>query len=175
MPLKCTLSNLTLYSIITPFDTFEISYIWKYYGKWSIFLWTNATFSINFQKYSKLFLMFLEFTSMGPFRGNWLAACIAGLTPDLKKGAPGDQVWDLLCVQLASYLVRAQLMWMMPLHLHVNQKSLYDDYDEFFQCCLKKKMMSWSKNSLWSKGLKVVYTNFSLLIWMHHAIKIMKW
>ena len=22
----------------------------------------------------------------------------------LKKGAPGDQVWDLLCVQLASYL-----------------------------------------------------------------------
>ena len=42
----------------------------------------------------------------------------------LKKGAPGDQVWDLLCVQLASYLERGPLMWMM--HLHVNQKSDYD-------------------------------------------------
>ena len=38
----------------------------------------------------------------------------------LKKGAPGDQVWDLLCVQLASYLKRGPLIWMMPLHLHVN-------------------------------------------------------
>ena len=44
----------------------------------------------------------------------------------LKKGAPGDQVRDLLCVQLASYLERGPLMWMMPLHLHVNQKSDYD-------------------------------------------------
>ena len=44
----------------------------------------------------------------------------------LKKGAPGDQVWDPLCVQLASYLEGGPLMWMMPLHLHVNQKSDYD-------------------------------------------------
>ena len=29
----------------------------------------------------------------------------------LNKGAPGDQVWDLLCVQLASYLERGPLMW----------------------------------------------------------------
>ena len=47
----------------------------------------------------------------------------------LKKGAPGDQVRDLLCEQLASYLERGPLMWMMPLHLHVNQKSDYDDDD----------------------------------------------
>ena len=33
----------------------------------------------------------------------------------LKKGAPGDQVRDLLCMQLASYLERGQRMWMMPL------------------------------------------------------------
>ena len=52
-------------------------------------------------------------------------------TLTLKKGAPGDQVWDLLCVQLAGYLERGLLMWMMPLHLHVNQKSDYDDDDEF--------------------------------------------
>ena len=35
----------------------------------------------------------------------------------------------MLCVQLASYLERGPLMWMMPLHLHVNQKSDYDLYD----------------------------------------------
>ena len=40
---------------------------------------------------------------------------------------PGDQVWDLLCVQLVSYLERGRLMWMMPLHLHVDKKSDYDD------------------------------------------------
>ena len=33
----------------------------------------------------------------------------------------------LLCMQLASYLERGPLMWMMSLHLHVNQKSDYDD------------------------------------------------
>ena len=44
----------------------------------------------------------------------------------LKKGAPGEQVLDLLCVQLASYLERGPLKWMMLLHLHVNQKSNYD-------------------------------------------------
>ena len=55
---------------------------------------------------------------------------MSGSSPQLtlKKGAPGDQVWDLLCVQLASYLERGPLMWMMPLHLHVNQNSDYD-YD----------------------------------------------
>ena len=60
----------------------------------------------------------------------------------IKKGAPGDQVPDLLCVQLASYLERAPLMWMMPLHLHVYQKSDYD-YDDmmllFFQTKLQEK------------------------------------
>ena len=50
----------------------------------------------------------------------------------LKKGAPGDQVWDLLCVQLASYLERGPLMWMMPLHLHVNQKIRLWWYDEMY-------------------------------------------
>ena len=40
----------------------------------------------------------------------------------LKKGAPGDQVGDLLCVQIASYLEGGPL----SLHVHVNQKSDYD-------------------------------------------------
>ena len=45
----------------------------------------------------------------------------------LKKGAPGVQVRDLLCVQLASYLERGPLMWMM--NMNVNQKFNYDDDD----------------------------------------------
>ena len=40
---------------------------------------------------------------------------------------PGDLVWDLPCVQQASYLEGGPLMWMLPLYLHVNQKSDYDD------------------------------------------------
>ena len=39
---------------------------------------------------------------------------------------PGDLVWDLPCVQQASYLEGGTLMWMLPLYLHVNQKSDYD-------------------------------------------------
>ena len=41
---------------------------------------------------------------------------------------PGDLVWDLQCVQQASYLEGDPLVWMLPLYLHVNQKSDYD-YD----------------------------------------------
>ena len=35
----------------------------------------------------------------------------------------GDLVWDLPCVQQASYLEGGPLMWMLPLYLHVNKKS----------------------------------------------------
>ena len=44
---------------------------------------------------------------------------------------PGDLVWDLPCVQQASYLEGGPLMWMLPLYLHVKQKSDYD-YDVQF-------------------------------------------
>ena len=39
---------------------------------------------------------------------------------------PGDLVWDLPCVQQASYLEGGPLMWMLPQYLHINQKSDYD-------------------------------------------------
>ena len=42
-------------------------------------------------------------------------------------------------MQLASYLERGPMMWMMPLHLHVNQKSVYDDdmkVSQFESYCL---------------------------------------
>ena len=40
---------------------------------------------------------------------------------------PGDLVWDLPCMQQASCLEGGWLMWMLPLYLHINQKSNYDD------------------------------------------------
>ena len=40
---------------------------------------------------------------------------------------PGDLLWDLPCMQQASYLEGGPLMWMLPQHLHVNQKSDDDD------------------------------------------------
>ena len=42
---------------------------------------------------------------------------------------PGDLVWDLSCLQQASYLEGGPLMWMLPLYLHVNQKFNDDDDD----------------------------------------------
>ena len=43
-----------------------------------------------------------------------------------------DLVWDLPCVQQASYLEGGPLTWMLPLYLCINQKSDYDDDDEFW-------------------------------------------
>ena len=36
---------------------------------------------------------------------------------------PGDLVWDLPCVQQASYLEGGPLVWILALYLHINQKS----------------------------------------------------
>ena len=52
------------------------------------------------------------------------------LTAVNHKGAPRDQVRHMLWMQLASYLEGGPLMWMMPLHLHVNQIFDYDYDDE---------------------------------------------
>ena len=45
----------------------------------------------------------------------------------------GDQVFNLACMQLASYLEGSPLKWMMLLHLHVNLNAAAadddDDYD----------------------------------------------
>ena len=58
--------HLTLYSIITPFDAFEISCIWKYHGKCSICSFgANTPFSIILSKVFKtLLIFFLNFFSM---------------------------------------------------------------------------------------------------------------
>ena len=40
---------------------------------------------------------------------------------------PGDLVWELPCVQQASYLEGGPLVWMLPLYLYGNQKSNYYD------------------------------------------------
>ena len=41
---------------------------------------------------------------------------------------------DLPCVQQAIYLEGGPLMWMLPLYLHVNQKS---DYDDMMTCYIE--------------------------------------
>ena len=43
---------------------------------------------------------------------------------------PGDLVWDLPYMQQASYLEGGPLMWILPLYLHINQKSIVDDDDD---------------------------------------------
>ena len=43
---------------------------------------------------------------------------------------PGDLVWDLPRVQQASYLEGGPPMWMLPLYLHINQKSDDDDVSD---------------------------------------------
>ena len=48
---------------------------------------------------------------------------------------PGDLVWDLPCVQQASYLEGGPLIWMLPLYLHVNKKSDYDMMI-WWRCCI---------------------------------------
>ena len=45
---------------------------------------------------------------------------------------PGDLVWDVPCVQQASYLEGGLLLWILPLYLHVNKKS--DDDDDWNNC-----------------------------------------
>ena len=48
---------------------------------------------------------------------------------------PGDLVWDLPCVQQARYLEGGPLVWMLPLYLHVNQKSDYDIWYDMTGSC----------------------------------------
>ena len=45
---------------------------------------------------------------------------------------PGDQLWDLPCMQQSSYLEGGPLMWMLPLHLHFNKKICDDDDNDDF-------------------------------------------
>ena len=70
---------------------------------------------------------------------------------------PGDLVWDLPCVQQASYLEGGPLVWMLPLYLYINQKSDYDD--DVAGSCYK---WHWKKN-LYSRA-----HNQSQLINMAH-------
>ena len=57
---------------------------------------------------------------------NYIAESGSSQLSTLMIDIPGDLVWDLPCVQQASYLEGGPLMWMLSLYLHVNQKSDYD-------------------------------------------------
>ena len=71
---------------------------------------------------------------------------------------PGDLVWDLPCMQQASYLEGGPLMWMLPLYLHVNQKSDYDMMN--IACTLQNKLC---------------YAHKSLTIFLQRGISQKKW
>ena len=75
---------------------------------------------------------------------------------------PGDLVWDLPCVQQASQLEGGPLMWMLPLYLHDNQKSDYDDDDSFIwkkkwnlECCLLQYLADDSYEMLKNNKIKI--------------------
>ena len=64
-----------------------------------------------------------EITESG---SSWLSTLIMDI--------PGDLVWDLPCVQQASYLEGGPPMWMLPLYPHVNQKCDVNGYcSDMFQ------------------------------------------
>ena len=63
---------------------------------------------------------------------------------------PGDLVWYLPCVQQASYHEGGPLVWLLPLYLHVNQKS---DYDIWCTCWCKREHVE--SNALNNWKLKI--------------------
>ena len=60
----------------------------------------------------------------------------------------GDLVWDLPCMQQASYLEGGPLVWMLPLYLHVNQKSDCDDDTTCFCSEFRKKISNFQLKSV---------------------------
>ena len=83
---------------------------------------------------------------------------------DWWQAGRGDQVWDLLCVQLASYLIRGPLMWMMPLNLHVNQKSDY--YND---------MMDWCQSRAGPSSYILFLWISSIILHVHYCTFINHW
>ena len=73
---------------------------------------------------------------------------------------PGDLVWDLPWVQQASYLERGPLMWMLPLYLHVNQKSDYD-YIIYLKCKFSSPASIRSSVARWcmSRWLSILWSS----------------
>ena len=72
----------------------------------------------------------------------------------------GDLVWDLPCVQQASYQGGGPLMWMLPLYLHVNQKS---DYDMIWWWCIQTLLQSLFKHQGGHTFLAIKFPDFSLI------------
>ena len=72
------------------------------------------------------------------------------------------------CVQLACYLDRAPLLWMMPLHLHVNKKSDYDDDDEDDDESQFLVFFEWSLKTEFSVYLMHDQPEISSMIYMYY-------
>ena len=76
----------------------------------------------------------------------------------------GDLVWDLPCVQQASYLEGGPLMWMLPLYLHVNQKSDYI-YDNMFHANSHFKHIVEFINQAFAKNGALVFSLTGLVLY----------
>ena len=72
----------------------------------------------------------------------------------------------LLCILSAVWLFLFCLFWMMPLHLHVNQKSDYDDDDDVFCHRYTFNHISWSKNAKKSVTFNVKIWIFLIYFWI---------
>ena len=89
----------------------------------------------------------------------------------VEADVPGDLVWDLPCVQQASYLEGGPLMWMLPLYLHVNQKSDYDD-DDFYTP--RKLCLCGGRDILFSR-CPSIHVSIHLPCWFFPNILKMQW
>ena len=77
----------------------------------------------------------------------------------------GDLMWDLPCVQQASNLEGGPQMWMLPLYLHVNQKSDYDILIlqciyQFIKPFLDNKMCIFEEYGAFNWGIHIIYSYF---------------
>ena len=93
-------------------------------------------------------------------RSSWLSTLLIDI--------PGDLVWDLPYVHQASYLEGGPLMWMLPLYLHVNQKSVDHDDDDVNKqrnaLIRMHRCRCWSRPALSANCIRALFLRYALYI-----------
>ena len=124
--------------IYISWDYFPLSYLhgsalktwtssWRRDGATGMDTWNAPTM----QAKQPLTYRLLESMGLGGPRwlgSSWHRGIAESGSSQLSIETPGDLVWDLPCMQQASYLEGGPLLWILPLSLHVNQKSDDDDF-----------------------------------------------
>ena len=104
----------------------------------------------------------IESVGLGGPRWHWaadrgIAESGSSRLSTLMIDIPGDLMWDLPCLQQDSCLEGDPLMWMLPLFLHINQKS--DDDDEEEEDDVLRECKYWSINNITSQKITLVLLN----------------